>query len=453
MSRFFLTILNMSLVAGYAALMIMIVRLLLKKAPKIFSYALWAVVLFRLLCPFTFESSLSLIPGKTAIPHDIVYSQTPAITTEIGMVDKTVNRAIQPYLPSVNAAAGNPMGIAIEIGSLIWILGIIAIMFYSTISYFRLKRRLSTATLVRDNIFETDIIQTPFVLGLIQPRIYIPTDLLGNELDYIIKHEQTHIRRRDYLIKFVAFLVLVLHWFNPVIWLSYFLMVKDMEMSCDESVMRQSSEDIRVNYSNSLLSFSAKQSGLLSLLAFGESNVKSRIKNVLNYKKPAFWGTIVTVVFVLPVALGLMTSPLDNDTYANGGDKAAVVSAVEGFGKKLQTVSLQAPKDMVAKSIQENYSEFVTQALIAEWFDEPLKAPGRATSSPWPERIEILSAERLSKDEYEVKGNIIEITSVEKVNGGAAAKRPITLVVKKIDERWLIDALTTGEYKNNPNGS
>ena len=186
MSNLFVTVLNMSLTASYVALAVIVARLLLKKVPKIFSYALWAVVLFRLVCPFSFESSFSLIPSKTeAIPQNMVYSPTPALTTGIGMVDGTINRSIQSSLPPVNPAASvNPMDLAIEIGSIIWILGIAVLLFYSLISYFRFKRRLSTATLVRDNIFETDRIQTPFVLGLIKPRIYLPIDLSGSELDY-----------------------------------------------------------------------------------------------------------------------------------------------------------------------------------------------------------------------------------------------------------------------------
>ena len=321
MSSCFITVLNMSLTASYVVLAVIIVRLLLKKAPKIFSYALWAVVLFRLLCPFTFESSLSLIPGKTdAIPHDIVLSPSSSISTGMGMVDNAVNQSIQSSLPAVNpnpAASVNPMGIVIEIGALIWIAGIVALLLYSLVSYFRLKRRLSTATLVRDNIFETDRIQTAFVLGLIKPRIYIPTELSGHELAYIIKHEQIHIKRYDYVIKFIAFLALVLHWFNPLIWLAYFLMVKDMEMSCDESVMKESSEDIRAGYSSSLLSISAKQNALLSPLAFGESNVKSRIKNVLSYKRPAFWAVVVIAIAAIAVSIGLAVNPVNTTIYKN----------------------------------------------------------------------------------------------------------------------------------------
>lgn len=319
MSSCFITVLNMSLTASYAVLAVIIVRLLLKRAPKIFSYALWAVVLFRLVCPLSFESTFSLIPNNhEIIPHDIIYSQNPAISTGVAIADKTINQSTQSALPPVNPAASvNPMGIALEIGATIWILGIIVLLAYGLISYYRLKRTLSAATLVGDNVYEADGIGTPFVLGLIKPRIYIPAILPGNELGYIIKHEETHIRRCDHIIKPAAFLALVIHWFNPLIWISYFLMVKDMEMSCDESVIKQFNQDIRASYSNSLLSFSLKQSGLLSPLAFGESSIKSRIKNVLNYKRPAFWVIIVAVIAVAGMGIGLAANPVGSVTYKN----------------------------------------------------------------------------------------------------------------------------------------
>jgi beta-lactamase regulating signal transducer with metallopeptidase domain len=300
----------MSLTASFVAVTVIITRLLLKKAPKIFSYALWAIVLFRLVCPFTFESPLSLIPSMTnAIPQDIVYSQNPTITTQIEIIDNAVNQSIQASLPAVNPAASvNPMEIFMEIAKFIWMLGVLMFLSYGVISYFRLKHKLLTASLVKNNIYETDRIQTPFVLGIIKPRIFIPIGLAGTELDYILIHEKTHIKHYDYIIKPLAFLIISIHWFNPLMWLSYFLMIKDMEMSCDESVMKQSNEDIRINYSNSLLSLSGKQSGLLFPLAFGESNTKSRIKNVLNYRKSAFLVILFAVIILTVVAVGLMTN-------------------------------------------------------------------------------------------------------------------------------------------------
>ncbi len=310
MSGIFLKVLEMSLTASYVVLAVIVVRLLLKRAPKVFSYLLWLVVLFRLVCPFSFESSWSLLPVDKV--------EVSAYNYESERVENTVDYDHKAPVPlfgsptdivsAVPENVENRRGV-IKLASRIWLLGIAGLLLYALVSYIRLKGKLTTAILVRDNIYETDRIQTPFVLGLTRPRIYLPSGLAGAEADYIIKHEKTHIRRRDHLIKPLAFLVLVLHWFNPLIWLSYFLMIRDMEMSCDESVMRQSGEDIRVSYSNSLLALAVKQSGLLSPLAFGEGDVKTRIKNILNYKKPAFWVVAAAVLVVVTVTAGLLADP------------------------------------------------------------------------------------------------------------------------------------------------
>lgn len=352
MNNFFLTILNMSLTAGFVAIAVMLVRLLLKKTPKIFSYVLWTVVLFRLLCPFTFESPLSLMPHNTeTISQDIVYSQNPVINSGIGVIDNTVYPSTHVSLPPVNPSTNaNPIRVLLEIGSIIWILGIATLLSYMLITYLKLKYSLSTAILVCNNIYETDRIKTPLVLGLIKPRIIIPLNLSDSELGYIIKHEQTHIKRYDYIIKPIAFLALTVHWFNPIIWLSYFLMVKDMEMSCDESVVKHSNEDIRANYSNSLLSISTKQSGIFSPLAFGESNVKSRIKNVLSYKRPTFWVIIVTIMLVVAVSVGLMSNPADTSPDKNIIDSEQLTNfAMENINQTIANYELN-PEIKIIKS-------------------------------------------------------------------------------------------------------
>lgn len=325
MSSVFVKILNMSFTASFAVFAVIIARALLNKAPKVFSYALWAVVLFRLICPFTLESALSLIPSKPEpISHDIIYSQSSTINSGINNLDETVNQTIETTLPPVVVTDSvNLMGVIIEIGSIIWMLGMVVLIAYSIITYLKLNHNLSTATLVRDNIFETDLTGTAFVVGFINPRIIIPRNMSEVEMNYIVKHEETHIKRFDYIIKAVAFLALIIHWFNPIIWLSYYLMTKDMEMSCDESVMKHTNEDIRADYSKLLLSFSVKQDRLLSPLAFGEGNVKSRIKNILNYKKPSFWIVILAVIILVTVAISFGTDSkapnLKDDSYVFSG--------------------------------------------------------------------------------------------------------------------------------------
>lgn len=316
MSKLFMTVLNMSITASFAALIIIFARMLLRKSPKIFSYALWAVVWFRLICPVSFESALSLLPGQNLMLYNIDTLANPNALSEQYGAGGAVKQTLESTLTAANTSSNaNLIDTAVKIAAAVWILGIAIILCHSAISYLKLRNRISTATFYKDNIFETDQIHTPFVLGLMRPRIYIPTGLEQKELDYILKHEQIHIKRRDYVIKPIAFFTAVLHWFNPIVWISYFLMSKDMEMSCDEEVIRQSKEDIRVSYSRSLLSLSMKQSGLLAPLAFGESNIKTRIKNIINYKKPALWAICPACILVVAISMALAANPSDKIEY------------------------------------------------------------------------------------------------------------------------------------------
>ncbi|MFT4147032.1 MAG: M56 family metallopeptidase [Mobilitalea sp.] len=310
MSNEFITILNLSLSGGCVALIVIVLRLLLKKAPKKYSYALWAVVFVRLICPFTIELPVKTVPiSPQSISGDIIYSAKPSIQSGVSSIDTAVNTVLDRALPPVNPVASiNPIQVWLAVGDFFWRIGILALLLYGVLSYVRLYKRVSTAIRIRDNIFETDLIQTPFVLGLINPKIYIPVGLSEKELEFIILHEQTHIKRYDYLIKPLAFIIAAFHWFNPLVWISYYLLAKDIELSADEYVMKQSAADIRGDYSITLLSLSAKKSGLLSPLAFGETGVKERIKNVLKYKKPTFWISVMTVVVILTASVFLMSS-------------------------------------------------------------------------------------------------------------------------------------------------
>ncbi len=337
MSKLFIGILNMSISASYVALIIMIIRQAFKKMPKIYSYALWAVLFFRLICPFTIQLPVSAVPVQPQIiPHDIVYSEKPAIQSGVKTVDHAVNHAIERSIPQPNSTDSfNPVPAVLESGMYLWMAGVLIFLLYGIVSYLRLKKRVATAIRVRDTIYETDLIQTPFVLGFIYTRIYIPTTLKENEIEYVTAHEQIHIKRLDYLIKPLAFLITSLHWFNPVVWFSYSLMVKDMELSADESVMKHYKFDIRGDYANSLLTLSIKKSRLLSPLAFGELGVKERVKNVLKYKKPAIGLSIIAFAIVAVVSIALIVSKKVDAVPANSlyqGDAVASVPSVTPEG-------------------------------------------------------------------------------------------------------------------------
>ena len=309
---YFTSVLNMSITASYVAVGVILLRMLLRRTPKIFSYTLWIAVLFRLLCPVSFTSVFSFLglinPRLSAgaaeyIPRELGFMKSPAVHSGIGAIDSAVNASLPQATP---AASVNPMQVWIALLSVIWLTGILLLIIYSAISYIKIKMRLKTATRIRENLYESDRIGTAFVCGFVRPKIYIPVGVRDSDLSYILAHEQTHIKRRDYLIKPIAFFALVIHWFNPLIWISFVLMSRDMEMSCDESVLKKTGSVEKCGYSASLLSLSIKKRGLLTAgpLAFGESDVKVRVKNVLRYKKPTLrLALIVTAVSILMLAV------------------------------------------------------------------------------------------------------------------------------------------------------
>lgn len=313
MDQLFLQIINMSMTASYVILLVMLVRLFLKRVPKAYSYRLWIIVLFRLLVPFSFSSVFSMIPmSSKAIPMDIMYTPTPEIHSGITVIDKVVNHS----LPALVANASvNPIQIWIFIGQMIWLAGILILLIYSILTTLKLARTLKSSKHLRGNIYEVNHIETPFVFGILRPKIYIPFNLSETEQSYIIKHEETHIKRYDPIIKFISFIATTIHWFNPFVWVAFFLMSKDMELSCDEKVIAEMGSGIKKDYSYFLLSLSSSR-GIIggSPLAFGGENTKGRIKNILNYKKPRFCAILVGTIVIVSTAIGLLSNPKPNGT-------------------------------------------------------------------------------------------------------------------------------------------
>ena len=317
MDRLFLLMINMSITSSYVILFVIAARFFLKKAPKLFSYALWAIPFLRLVFPFSFESTFSLVSiNREIIPENIVSGHTPPIQSAISTIDGAVNYIPQAadsplssafYLPLPSEV--NPIQRWISLGSTIWIIGLLLLLVLSVYSTIRLSRRLKSASLIRDNIYSADHIETAFVFGLLRPRIFLPCNLSQTEALYVIRHEEIHIRRLDHLVKFLASLIVSIHWFNPLVWLAFYLMGVDMELSCDESVINEMGYAARKDYSSSLLSLSTGKRRLVgSPLAFSENNTKGRIKNILNYEKPKFWIVIVSIIFVAVLTVGLLSN-------------------------------------------------------------------------------------------------------------------------------------------------
>lgn len=372
MEKLFLQIINMSITASYVILFVIVLRFLLKKAPKVFSYALWAVVLLRLIIPISFQSIFSLVSINTkTIPQDIVYAPTPQIQSGIRVIDRAVNSSLP--VPEVGASV-NPMQIWITIGGIIWLIGLGALIIYSIIATMKLTKKLKSAKFIFNNIYETNNISTPFVFGILSPKIYLPIGISETEKSYIIKHEETHIKRFDHIIKFIAFLVVCIHWFNPLVWISFFLMGKDMELSCDEKVIKEMGNGIKKDYSNSLLSLSTGRRIVAgSPLAFGENNTKGRIKNILNYKKHGFWVTIVALVVIVAASIGLLSNPKNKE--ANTPDVKDEL-AVEDYAKEFieQQISMFEDSDGAWQGFKIIDSK-ITRLEIIETFDNILDSP------------------------------------------------------------------------------
>ena len=313
MNEFFLKLLNMNISASWIILVVLVLRLLLKKAPKWINVLLWAIVAVRLICPFTIESVMSLMPSAETInPHTI--TSTPTINIGIPSINTTLNPIIQESTIVVSQEESiNIFQLLISVFSKVWIAGIGLMLTYSVISYIRIKRKIGTAVLLRDNIYQSETVVSPFVLGIIKPKIYLPFNICEKDMESVIIHEQAHIHRKDYLWKPLGFLLLMLHWFNPLVWLGYILLCRDIEVACDERAIKEMTTEQRADYSQALLACSVNRRMISACpIAFGEVNVKNRIKSVLNYKKPTFWIIIVAIIASIVVAACFLTNPVNS---------------------------------------------------------------------------------------------------------------------------------------------
>lgn len=310
MTEFFLNIVNMSISASWVVLAVLLLRLLLKKAPKWITVLLWGIVAIRMICPFSIESVMSLIPSTETISPEIMMDRTPKINSGIPIINNIVNPVIGESFAPDPATSANPLQIWIPILSFVWIVGIAGMLLYTTISYFRVNRKIGTAVLLHDNIFQSESVVSPFVLGIIKPKIYLPFKVNDKDMEHVIAHEQAHIRRKDHWSKPFGFLLLALHWFNPLMWLGYALLCKDIELACDEKVIKELNTEEKADYSQALLNLSVNRRMIAACpLAFGEIGVKNRVKSVLNYKKTAFWIIIVAVIASAVFAVCFLTSP------------------------------------------------------------------------------------------------------------------------------------------------
>lgn len=312
MDAVFINLLNRSIAASWLILAVILLRVLLKKAPKWIRCILWGIVAVRLVCPFSFESILSLIPSAETINPDIVrYSPKPAIGSGVPIMNHSMNPIISGSFAPAAGASANPLYIWMHIAGIIWLIGLSCLLCYALISFLRLRRKVSEAVLLRDNIWVADMVKSPFILGVIFPKIYLSSSTEESRIDPILAHEQAHIKRKDQWWKLLGHMLLAVYWFNPLSWAAYHLFCRDIELACDEKVICELDEAGKKLYSDALLSCSMQRRVVMACpLAFGEIAVKDRIKSVLKYKKTSFAFLLVSIVICVGVAVCFLTNPV-----------------------------------------------------------------------------------------------------------------------------------------------
>ena len=314
MESIFISLLNTSITAGYLVIAVMLLRPILKKAPKYIRCILWGLVGLRLVLPFSFESILSLIPSAEPIPPEIVTSPAPVIQSGITFFNSTVNPILSSTMAPTPEYSVNPMQVVMGIAWNVWLLGVIAMVLYSVISFILLKRKLREAVQEGGNVWVCDRVSSPFLLGLFRPKIYLPSDLAGADRQYVLAHENAHIRRKDHWWKPLGFLLLTVYWFNPLMWVAYIFLCRDIEFACDEKVIKELGTDCKKPYSDALINCSVPRKMISACpVAFGEDGVKGRIKSVLNYKKPAFWIILIALILCIVVAVCFLTNPPEDE--------------------------------------------------------------------------------------------------------------------------------------------
>ncbi len=356
MDDVFLKLVNLSISASWLILAVLVLRVVLKKAPKWVMPLLWGVVALRLVCLFSIESALSLIPSAETIPSEIVTETREPVLYEQATLDIVTN----PTLPS---AAEVPVGVSrqqaqvdFNIYSVLWLAGMAALLVHALVSAGKLKRKLATAILLRDNIYESEFVDSPFVFGVVKPNIYLPMHMDEGTAAYVIAHERAHLARRDHWWKVLGYLVLALHWFNPLVWVAYILFCRDIELACDEKVVRGLDGAARADYSQALLSCAAPKRAVAACpLAFGEGNIKTRVKSALHYKKPAFWVAAAAVLAVVIVAVCFLTNPRS--------ERGSLVWAQKLNAADVASIELYVPAEGEARQYKKLDTEEMAQAV------------------------------------------------------------------------------------------
>lgn len=310
MTEMFLKLINMSISASWLIPVVLVLRFAFKKTPKWIAVLLWGIVALRLICPVSIESALSLLPSAETLPIEILSGPTFVVDTGIVSVDSQVNEYLDNhYFEGMTVPFDNGKTV-MTLLAVIWLMGVVVLLAYTTFSYRQLRRKVDTAILLRENIYQSEYVESPFILGIIRPRIYLPFEMDAAEQAYVLAHETAHIRRKDHWWKPLGFLLFAVYWFNPLIWIAYILLCRDIELACDEKVIRKLESVQRADYSQTLLAYGIDRRNIAACpLAFGEISVKARVRSVMNYQKPALWLICSAFLFSTATAACFLTDP------------------------------------------------------------------------------------------------------------------------------------------------
>lgn len=405
MEKLFLAILNMSLTASILVIVAMVIRIFLKKAPRWISCVLWGMVAFRLVCPISLESMFSLVPSSQPIPQEIMVMEEPQLNTGIPVVNSAINPIITEHLAPSPIETVNPLQFFVFIASRVWIIGALILLGYAIISYHLLYRKVRGAIVYEGKIKLCDYIETTFILGIVNPYIYIPSGLSQEQFVHVIAHEKAHLKRLDHFWKPLGFLILTIHWFNPLVWLAYIMLCKDIEIACDERVIRDMKRASAASYAQTLLECSQERRFILMCpLAFGEVSVKERIKHVLNFKKPAFWVITIALISCIVIAICFLTNPKE-DEHIPGNDtheELSIDSTEEEMeNNEFESSNLSAADEKLHNDQEEEVNGWsdlrraINQAIIQRGQQILQTAPGVASLY---EAVSFVELERMVTD-------------------------------------------------------
>ncbi|HBA50278.1 MAG TPA: hypothetical protein DCZ91_21295 [Lachnospiraceae bacterium] len=348
MEALFLKVFNMGIAAGWVILAVLLLRFFLRKAPRSLCCILWALAAARLVCPIFLESGFSLIPSAEAVPREILTMQEPAVESGFSRLDNRINMAISDSMSSGAGDSANPMQVIVWAAARLWAAGAAAMLLYSVVTWCILRRRVTAALRTEENIWICDAVKSPFILGILSPHIYLPSDLAEPELGCVVAHEKAHLKRHDHWWKPFGFLLLSLYWFHPLCWIAYILFCQDMELACDERVIREMGDAEKKNYAEALLACSIPRHMVSACpVAFGEAGVKKRIKSVLNYRKPAFWVMGMAAAACAIAAICFLTNPSGGKWEQSDADKVELRRMIQAVDKKVAYVFAVYENDRV----------------------------------------------------------------------------------------------------------